>query len=81
MGVHLPEQPGLEIDDLVELLCIHLLASRQIPNQSGVESAGPGAHGHPGGGSETHACVNGLAGFMVGLTGAPWSWPGTSSPR
>ena len=60
-GLRHAEQPGLEIDHLVELLGAHVLGARQIPNQPGIEIAGPGAHGHPGGRGETHAGVHGFA--------------------
>ncbi len=60
-GFGYPEQPGMEIDHLVELLGAHFLRARQIPNQPGIEIAGAGAHGHPGGRGETHAGVHGFA--------------------
>src|ERR1035441_10519933 len=49
-GFGYPEQPGLEIDHLVELLRAHFLTARQVPNQPGIEVTGPRAHGHPGAG-------------------------------
>ena len=60
-GFGYAEQPGLEIDHLVELLRAHFLTARQIPKQSGIKIAGASAHGHPGGRGETHACVHGFA--------------------
>ena len=38
-GLRHAEQPGLEIDHLVELLCAHLFRAGQIPNESGIEIA------------------------------------------
>ncbi len=38
-GLRHSEQPGPEIDHLVELFCIEAFSSRQIPNQSGIEIA------------------------------------------
>ena len=38
-GLRHAEQPGLEIDHLIESFCIEALGARQIPNQSGIEIA------------------------------------------
>ncbi len=60
-GLGYSEQPGLEIDHLIELLRAHVFRARQIPNQSGIEIAGTSAHRHPGRRREAHACVEGFA--------------------
>jgi len=59
-GLRHAEQPRLEIDHLIESFCIEALSARQIPNQSGIEITGAGAHRHPGCRGETHACVHGF---------------------
>ena len=60
-GLGYAEQPGMKIDHFVELLGAHIFSACQIPNQSGIEIAGAGAHRHTSGWGETHAGVNGFA--------------------
>jgi hypothetical protein len=38
-GLRHAEQPGLEIDHLIEAFCIEVLGARQVPKQSGIEIA------------------------------------------
>jgi hypothetical protein len=38
-GLRYAEQPGLEIDHLIESFCIEALGARQKPKQSGIEIA------------------------------------------
>ena len=57
----MPSNPDWKLTISLNCFCDHTFGARQIPNQSGIEIAGAGAHRHPGGGSKTHAGVDGFA--------------------